>query len=228
MPSKNVTIDDTSALIQYTPVGNNIWKDSPTSDQSLGSYYDGTYHSTITYGASASFQFDGTAVYLYAAKRYQHGPYAILLDGRPVYNGTFQSNNSIYKELMYSATGLTPGQHNLTCINNDPSNQTYTEVDYITWTTSMSSDLTEINGATIDVSTMSFSSTTAWRSNTDSELTMITATDGASVTINFQGNGIELQGKTGAIFGAFRSVQPVVLPHHNSVSYGLCIHPALR
>ncbi|KAG8702615.1 hypothetical protein FRC09_004649, partial [Ceratobasidium sp. 395] len=203
MPTTNVTIDDVSALIQYTPVGGNIWKDSPTSDQSLGNYFDGTYHSVQMYGASASFQFDGTAVYLYAAKRFQHGPYAILLDGQQVYNATFQSNDSIYKQLMYSATNLTPGWHNLTCVNNDPTNQTYTEIDYITWTTSMSSDLTESFGQSIGVGSMVYSSMAAWKQVTDSEPTMVTSTDGASVTINFQGNGITLEGKTGAMFGAF-------------------------
>jgi hypothetical protein len=65
MPLNNVTIDDVSALIQYTPLGD-TWKDSPTTDAGLGSYYDGTYHSTNVYGASATFQFDGIAVYLFA------------------------------------------------------------------------------------------------------------------------------------------------------------------
>lgn len=202
MPLQNVTIDDISALIQYTPLGG-VWKDSPTSDSGLGGYYDSTYHSTTQYGASATFQFDGVAVYLYAAKRGQHGPYAIYLDGKQVYNGTFQSNTPLYKQLMYSATGLAPGTHTLTCTNNDPTNQTYTEVDFITWTTSMDSSLYEIESPAIDVSNMTYSSMAAWSNDMDSEPSMTTATDGASVTINFQGNGIELAGKTGNIFGAF-------------------------
>ncbi|KAG8731544.1 hypothetical protein FRC10_001653 [Ceratobasidium sp. 414] len=191
MPSTNVTIDDVSALVQYTPLGD-AWKDSPTSDSGLGSYFDGTYHSTNVYGSAATFQFDGTA-----------GPFVIHLDGQPVYNGTFQSNASIYKQLMYGVSGLTPGTHTLTCTNDDPTNQTYTEVDFITWTTSMDSSLTETFGSPIAVSNMNYSSTAAWQQATDSEPTMVTATDGASVTIYFQGNGIQLEGKTGAAFGAF-------------------------
>ncbi|KAG8694833.1 hypothetical protein FRC08_008230 [Ceratobasidium sp. 394] len=136
MPSTNVTIDDVSALIQYTPVLN-AWTDSPTSDTGLGGYYDGTYHSTNVYGSVATFQFDGTAVYIYDAKRPRHGPFVIHLDGKQVYNGSFQADPSVYKQLMYGTTGLTPGIHTLTCTNNDPTNQTYTGVDFITWTTSM-------------------------------------------------------------------------------------------
>ncbi|QRV95867.1 Transmembrane alpha-helix domain [Ceratobasidium sp. AG-Ba] len=202
MPLQNVTIDDISALIQYAPLGD-VWKDSPTSDSGLGSYYDSTYHSAIQYGASATFQFDGIAVYIYAAKRFQHGAYSIQLDGKQVYNGTFQSNASVYKQLMYGVSGLNPGIHTLTCTNNDPSNKTYMEVDYITWTTSMDASLTEVETTSIGVSNMTYSSMAAWKADSDSEPTMITTTDGASVTINFQGNGIELQGKTGLPYGAF-------------------------
>ncbi|KAG9077299.1 hypothetical protein FS749_010819 [Ceratobasidium sp. UAMH 11750] len=66
MPLNNVTIDDVSALIQYQGVGGVPWTDSPTSDPQLGNYWGGTYHSSILYRASATFLFDGVAVYLFA------------------------------------------------------------------------------------------------------------------------------------------------------------------
>ena len=66
MSSSNVTIDDTSALIQYSIPNGNGWTDSPTSDPNLGSYWSNTYHSAFNYLAAATLQFEGTAVYLYA------------------------------------------------------------------------------------------------------------------------------------------------------------------
>ncbi|KAG8790188.1 hypothetical protein FRC12_012574 [Ceratobasidium sp. 428] len=206
MPLTNVTADDVSALVQYTGVGSVPWTDSPTKDPTLGSYWDGTYHSSILYGASAEFLFDGVAVYYYASKRSQHGAFGIYLDGQYVYNNNGYSLNPVFKQLMYSVDNLTPGPHNLTIINTDTTNKTYTEVDYITWTTSMDPSLTESLGTAIPHGStdMKYSSTAAWSEEQDSDPTMVTSTDGASVTINFSGNGIVLNGKRGIVYGMFR------------------------
>ncbi|ELU37076.1 SKG6 domain-containing protein [Rhizoctonia solani AG-1 IA] len=163
MPLYNITIDDISALIEYTPAGR-PWTDSPTSDQELHNYWDGTYHSSDRFGARASFRFQGTAVWLYAAKRSRHGPFEILLDGQKVYDGDGYSASPLYDQVMYNATDLAPTWHNLTCINSDPTNQTFTEVDYIRWTTVMPETLAESLGTTIPYSpnNMSYSSLSAW------------------------------------------------------------------
>ncbi|KAG9095873.1 hypothetical protein FRC06_009332 [Ceratobasidium sp. 370] len=205
MPLTNVTIDDVSALIQYRGVAGVPWTDSPTSDSQLGYYWSGTYHSSLMHRASATFLFDGVAVYLYASKRSRHGAYGIYLDNQYVANNNGYSLNPLFKELMYSVTGLAAGTHNLTIINIDPSNTTYTEVDYITWTTSMDSSLTETMGTAIPHTpgAMKYSSSGAWTEEQDSDPTMVTSTDGASVTIAFSGNGIVLNGKTGIAYGMF-------------------------
>ncbi|KAG9124080.1 hypothetical protein FRC07_012929, partial [Ceratobasidium sp. 392] len=208
MPLTNVTVDDASALIQYYGVGGVPWTDSPTKDPTLGNYWDGTYHSSVLHRASATFLFDGIAVYLFASKRSQHGAYGIYLDGQYSFNNNGYSLNPIFKQLMYSVTDLAPGMHNLTLINLDPSNTTYTEVDYITWTTSMDPSLTENMGVEIPHTSpdMKYSSTAAWSEEQDSSPTMVTSTDGASVTIGFSGNGVVLNGKRGIAYGMF-SVQ---------------------
>ncbi|KAF8706823.1 hypothetical protein RHS03_04522, partial [Rhizoctonia solani] len=205
MPLYNITIDDISALIEYTPAGR-PWTDSPTSDQELHNYWDGTYHSSDRFGARASFRFQGTAVWLYAAKRSRHGPFEILLDGQKVYDGDGYSASPLYDQVMYNATDLAPTWHNLTCINSDPTNQTFTEVDYIRWTTVMPETLAESLGTTIPYSpnNMSYSSLSAWTEDAvGSNPSMATTTDGASVNITFNGNGIELYGRTGPSFGWF-------------------------
>ncbi|CAE6467020.1 unnamed protein product [Rhizoctonia solani] len=137
--------------------------------------------------------FQGTAVYLFAAKRSRHGTYGIYLDGLKVYDGDSYSASPLYNEIMYNATDLAPTWHNLTIVNSDPSNQTYTEVDYIRWTTLMPESLTETFGTPISYSpnNMSYSSLNAWNENRDgSNPSMVTSTDGASVNITFNGMNI--------------------------------------
>ncbi|CUA71970.1 hypothetical protein RSOLAG22IIIB_09986 [Rhizoctonia solani] len=206
MPLYNVTVDDVSAIFQYYSTGAKPWTDSPTSDQELHSYWDSTYHSSNYLGSQASLRFQGTAVYLFAAKRSKHGSYEIYLDGEKVYDGSGYSATPLYNEYMYNATGLSPTWHNLTIRNSDPSNTTYTEVDYVRWTTLMPESLAETFGTTIPYSanSMSYSSLNAWKENTEgSNPSMATGADGASVNITFNGNGIELYGKRGPAYGVF-------------------------
>ncbi|QRV93257.1 hypothetical protein RhiJN_21275 [Ceratobasidium sp. AG-Ba] len=207
MPLSNVTIDDVSALIQYQGVNGTPWTDSPTTDPDLGQYYGGTYHSSLMSRASATFLFDGVAVYLYAAKRPLHGAYGVYLDGQYVQNNNGYSLDPQFKRLIYWASGLAPTIHNLTLINIDNSTR-YTEIDFITWTTSMDPSLTETTGQVIPYtsSDMIWSSAVAWTEETGSNPSKVTSTDGASVTISFSGNGIVLYGKTGLAYGMF-SVQ---------------------
>jgi hypothetical protein len=60
MSTHDITIDDGCPLITYT--GN--WNDT-TNEEIADQYWLGTYHSTSEAGASATFKFTGTAVYLY-------------------------------------------------------------------------------------------------------------------------------------------------------------------
>lgn len=206
MPAQNVTIDDSSALIEYFAPGGQQWTDSPTSDAGLPNYQGRTYHSSILYGAWASLRFQGTAIYLYAAKRSRHGTYNIILDDQLVFKGDGYSANPLYSQIMYSNASLSAGWHNLTCINSDPTNQTYTEVDYITWTTTMPASWTESSGPTIPYTpgNMIYSSLNAWKEDlTGGSNTMATSSDGASVNITFEGNGISLYGVTGPSAGTF-------------------------
>ncbi|KAF8599209.1 hypothetical protein BDV93DRAFT_526285 [Ceratobasidium sp. AG-I] len=205
MPLYNFTLDDTSALFRYTNPDGKPWTDSPTSDPPLSSYWSSTYHSSSQFGASATLKFQGVAVYIYDAKRWQHGQFTIYLDGQNVLTGNHSAPTSSFKELMYSAENLSPGWHNLTTVNTDPSNNRYTEVDFVAWTTTMNSSLYEVYATDIPHTpgNMTYSSLTAWTEEQDAQPTMVTSTYGASVKIDFEGNGIILNGKTGASFGEF-------------------------
>ncbi|KAG9079137.1 hypothetical protein FS749_008793, partial [Ceratobasidium sp. UAMH 11750] len=67
MATHDITIDDGSPLITYT----GEWNDS-TNPDIVDQYQFGTYHSTSEVGASATFKFTGSAVYLYGSKRPSH------------------------------------------------------------------------------------------------------------------------------------------------------------
>lgn len=62
MPIVNFTIPDSSPWISYQTQG--AWGDSDSATQD---YTNGTFHFTQVKGASASFSFNGSAVYLYGA-----------------------------------------------------------------------------------------------------------------------------------------------------------------
>ncbi|CAE6467028.1 unnamed protein product [Rhizoctonia solani] len=107
---------------------------------------------------------------------------------------------------MFNATSLLPGWHNLTFVNADPG--LYIEVDYILWTTVMSAALTESSGTPIPytLGNMTYDAS-IWDQNAPgSNPYMVTKTDGATVNITFNGNGIELYGRTGPEYGTFRRV----------------------
>ncbi|CUA71969.1 hypothetical protein RSOLAG22IIIB_09985 [Rhizoctonia solani] len=156
-----------------------------------------------------------------------HGDYNILMDGQLVAQGNGHTPKSVFNHLVYNATNLSPGWYNLTMVNADPG--LYIDVDYIIWTTVMSaeyvaekgpcrissrtddasrsSSLTESSGTPIPftLGNMTYDAS-VWSNGLGSNPHMETKTSGATVNVTFQGNGIELYGKTGPDYGVFRRV----------------------
>ncbi|QRW23005.1 SKG6 domain protein [Rhizoctonia solani] len=204
MPLHNVTIDDASALIGYYNPNGIPWKDSPSNDTSLGDYWDQTYHSSNQSGAWSTFRFQGVAVYLFAATRWMHGKYNIFMDGQLTYQGNGHTQSSIFNQLVFNTTGLSPGWHNLTFVSTEPGR--YIEVDYISWTTVMSAALIESSGAPIPPTpgNMTYNGS-LWEGEESGSIPyMVTRTNGAQANVTFKGNGIELHGRTGPDYGMFR------------------------
>ncbi|KAL5638690.1 hypothetical protein ACGC1H_003147 [Rhizoctonia solani] len=226
MPLHNVTIDDASALIAYYNPNDIPWKDSPSNDTGLAQYWDSTYHSSNQTGAWSTFRFEGTAVYLFAATRWMHGSYDILMDNQLAYQGNGHTSTSIFNQLVFNVTNLTPGWHNLTLLNTDPG--LYIEVDYIIWTTVMSAELTERSGTPIPytLGNMTYDGSVWNDNNPGSSPYMVTGTSGATVNITFQGNGIELYGRTGPQYGVF-SAQVDGYEHHELNAYSGGVHNTL-
>ncbi|KAI0342651.1 hypothetical protein BDW22DRAFT_131485 [Trametopsis cervina] len=132
MPVFNLTIDDTSPLIQY----NGSWGDSSHDDDLWSAYINGTFHATDVLGASATLTFNGSAVYLYGAYRPNHDQYWATLDGvTTIANGNPNSSTNLFNHLMFSASNLGPQQHQLILQNKyQTTGPSWVDVDYILMT----------------------------------------------------------------------------------------------
>ncbi|EJD40090.1 hypothetical protein AURDEDRAFT_170863 [Auricularia subglabra TFB-10046 SS5] len=60
----NVSFDDTSAYITFSPE----WRVQPPDDPTRASSWQSTYHASQSAGASAKLTFNGAGVYLYGSK----------------------------------------------------------------------------------------------------------------------------------------------------------------
>jgi len=60
---------------------------------------------TTGYGASATLTFNGTTVWIYGAKRGNHGPYNVTLDGKVFTDDGFY-DGQVFQQLLFSAVEL--------------------------------------------------------------------------------------------------------------------------
>ncbi|KAL1683187.1 hypothetical protein EV122DRAFT_273754 [Schizophyllum commune] len=204
MSPQNFTIDDNSPFITY-----NGWHTgNRTQDTSAFSYSDGgTFTVTQTNGSRASFTFNGTYVYLYGAKRSNHGPFSVELDGvKSSYNGN--SGEALFQQLLFSHGPLEPDQPHTVHLQCDGSGDDgWLDLDYITFTTDLGGDGTSTQ-MTLPDSHPNFSYTGPW-TTTDAGGryeggTAHQAVNGNSyVTLEFSGESVSLYGAVGPAYGRY-------------------------
>ncbi|KAF8180315.1 hypothetical protein K438DRAFT_1842273 [Mycena galopus ATCC 62051] len=203
MSTTNFTIDNVNPLIQYSPVG--AWVAGNDSADPLGHLYSngGTFETCTTQGSSATFTFNGTQVYLFGAKRANHGTYSVTLDDAETTCSGF-SENAVFGPIFISDV-LKAGLHTVT-LTNQMENTTfpYVDLDYITWTTIMPNDDESQIIEDTDPS-FTYSPALSWTTNISGlQLTGFsgnsghaTLTSGASVSVSFSGTFISLFGPVG-------------------------------
>ncbi|QRV82733.1 hypothetical protein RhiJN_10748 [Ceratobasidium sp. AG-Ba] len=205
----NVTIDDISPLITYK----GQWADAfnSTVDIFTGRYLGRTFHTTQVNGDQAFFQFNGTAVYVFGAKRGNHGNYTVQIDDEipRQYDGFAPTQpdgtDGIYQAPICVRTNLANGLHRVTLTNNGQLNQPYFDIDFVTWT---SNDEVYAN-KTYDDGQFNYAPPDAW-GNTSvyvedyyGRTEHLTNRGGASASIEFNGTGVYLYGGTLENHGAF-------------------------
>ncbi|KAJ7145792.1 hypothetical protein C8R44DRAFT_689877 [Mycena epipterygia] len=203
MTSTNFTIDNINPLIQYTPAA--AWSEGNKATDPLALSYsnNGTFTLCTTQGSSASYIFNGTQVYVFGAKRENHGPYSVNLDGISTpFNGF--SADAIFGTLFVSDV-LKQGLHTVTVTNElNDTTKPFLDIDFITWTTTVPD-----RGVTATVedtaANFAYQPSTSWNTDLASSLLTgfsgnnghVTLTAGASVLITFAGEYITVFGPVG-------------------------------
>ncbi|KAJ7147284.1 hypothetical protein C8R46DRAFT_546455 [Mycena filopes] len=203
MTSTNFTIDNVNPLIQYTPAA--AWSEGSKTGDPLSSSYSngGTFTLSTTQGSSATFSFTGTQVFVFGAKRSNHGPYSITLDGTStLFDGA--ADPPIFGTLFASDV-LPQAQHTITVTNElSDTAKPFLDIDFITWTTTGADNGQPKQVEDTDAS-FAFQPPAAWSTNVaGAQLTGFsggnghaTNSVGATSTITFSGNFITIFGPVG-------------------------------
>ncbi|KAB5593174.1 hypothetical protein CTheo_3404 [Ceratobasidium theobromae] len=206
----NLTIDDFSPIIQYDA----SWTDGYKSpyDEFVDRYQGGTFHCTSVNGSTATIAFRGTAIYIYGAKRNNHGYYRVSLNGEPPiqYDG-YQGEgvDERFQTLLYERLNLVDQVHNLVLTNIVNGYRTYVDIDFVIVTreTNMRVQINDTQLLTIDDGDFTYNSTWAMsRTMTGyhNSTAHVTSTSGATTTLNFDGSEVFLYGGTGPTYGTFQ------------------------
>ena len=68
-------------------------------------------HTTFQQGASATFKFNGTGVWLFGGMRSDYGSLSLQIDGKEVNSRSAQANLPTFQQVLASAMNLTMGEH---------------------------------------------------------------------------------------------------------------------
>ncbi|OCF45409.1 hypothetical protein I317_00654 [Kwoniella heveanensis CBS 569] len=112
----NVTVDDQSDLIVYQ----GGWDGTVhQGDPFVNRYSNGTFHASNTAGDSATFEWDGGCIWLFGAKRPNHGNFSTSLDGADKVISTTESENKVdlFEQVVYTSGEIQRGSHKLVVIN---------------------------------------------------------------------------------------------------------------
>ncbi|KII92353.1 hypothetical protein PLICRDRAFT_37120 [Plicaturopsis crispa FD-325 SS-3] len=206
MPQFNTTIDDISPFINYAPAA--AWRPGTlASDPSALQYSNGgTFTLTQTYGATASFSFNGTAVWVFGAKRFNHGPYNVTLDSETMITLNGHASPDVFQTPLFASGTMKQGLHHVTIANAFTDNAAnFIDIDYITWTSDIGTDTENISGTTVQDTDGSFSyqPALAWSTSPPSVGSYSggsghgTFTDQASVSYAFTGDAVSIFGTVG-------------------------------
>ncbi|KAJ8518717.1 hypothetical protein ONZ45_g4245 [Pleurotus djamor] len=198
MPRVNYTIDDRSPLIQYNPPG--AWRLGSRTLDPLGMRYDnnGTFTLTTDQGASATFTFNGTAIWILGAKRSNHGPYDVNLDNA-IHREDGFSRDEQFQFPLFAAEGLVNGLHTVTIINR-PVNESFPflDIDSIVWEAEVEDIAQPQRILPHTDSSFRYEPASAWETPVSSGFNSTTAhstsTSNASARLNFTGTSITLYG----------------------------------
>ncbi|CAE6516327.1 unnamed protein product [Rhizoctonia solani] len=145
---QNITVDDRSPMINYSGDWVANFKQYPLNDTTSDRYYDSTFHRSQSPGDNASIRFNGTAVYIFGAKRPDRGHYTVTIDNSQkirldAYAPKQQNgDDGLFRQLLFSQTDLEDRDHEVTLTNDSQEGDAkpFVDIDYIMWTSNVNTD----------------------------------------------------------------------------------------
>jgi len=193
----NISLEDSSPLIHYDPVS--AWTDSP---QNASSYSGSSFHSTTAHGASLSFSFNGTGVWLYGAHQPNYGAYNVSVDGKVVAQHDASSSSAAFQQVLGAVSDLEMGSHTVTLTNAGPA----LDIDYVTFQTATSGS-DQPSSKTLDDmdSSLSFGSQWEYGEHEGFWNNTIHYTEGsdAEVQFSFDGDAVAVYGTSAPSMGNY-------------------------
>ncbi|KAF9233527.1 hypothetical protein BU15DRAFT_80018 [Melanogaster broomeanus] len=210
MPLITTVVDDKSPLILYDA----SWFPGTSADPLADQYYLGTFTSNNVTDGKATFSFNGTAVWIYGAKRENHGTYTIELDSASYPNNNGYSANSLFQQSLFNMSGLTQGMHTMNLINTATSSTNmYVGIDLIVWQSEVGNAGDQLSAELVQDTDPRFQyQVPAWGTTSSSVNFNFfsngtghsTQTYGASATFTFTpGDAVTLFGPTGPSNGPY-------------------------
>ena len=210
MPS-NFTVDDFTPLIEYS----GQWLDSFNlkDDPFTSRYRDSSFHSSRTDGSTAKFVFRGTGVYIFGAKRPNHGLYSVSVDGgTPKQFDGYEPKRSngddgLFQVPLFVQTGMADKKHDVVLTNIVNGDRPFVDIDFIIWT--RSSDESFDNHIVENTGFEYSGQSTTWAATTDRKeyhgsSVHTTKTYGATAALQFTGREILVYGATGPAYGTYK------------------------
>ncbi|KAL5485363.1 hypothetical protein ACEPAI_8005 [Sanghuangporus weigelae] len=144
-------------------------------------YANGTFTLTVTVGATMKISFHGTGIWIWGAKRPNHGYYSVTVDGEKsdLISGRrsdgirdLDSYGNEYHALLFSAFDLNLTEHDIIFTNEgaqgSASEAHYVDIDYITWESDIGSENATLTSVTLDSSNFKTSGS-GWRSAAETD-----------------------------------------------------------
>ncbi|KAF8315860.1 hypothetical protein DL93DRAFT_2078580 [Clavulina sp. PMI_390] len=124
----NYTIDAPSPILQY--IGSGWTPISQSSDNEWSSYNNHTAIATPNNGDEVTLNFYGTGVWLYGARRGNHGPYSVTLDGTNT-TGQGEASPDVFNSLLFGASSLSRSSHTVVLRNEGSGSNNWLDLDYV-------------------------------------------------------------------------------------------------
>ncbi|KAJ7747270.1 hypothetical protein B0H16DRAFT_926842 [Mycena metata] len=194
MASYNLTIEDGSPLIIYSPSG--AWVDATSTDTAGLPYSGNSFHSTTAQGATATLNFNGTGIEWYGGFQPSYGTYTLAVDGQTVASGTATNTGVEIRQLLGSALGLANGPHTAVLTSTGVG----IDLDFVNLITQVGGVGSTTTSTVFDDASSSITYAGDWvtaTANTDAyanNTLHYSQSVGAAASLSFSGNGVAVYG----------------------------------